>query len=73
MPARSTPFVYDGPNRLAAALREQVRAVVLAEYKERLASASWMKRILLKLEIHREVAHLVAEANTVCPSEKALY
>lgn len=68
----SKSFVYDGPRRLEAALKDDIRAVVLAEFEARLASASWLKRFFLKWEIEREIERRWAELNAVSPSEQAL-
>ncbi|MFO0787991.1 MAG: hypothetical protein U0805_00940 [Pirellulales bacterium] len=48
-------FVADGRERLKAAAYDAVRLEVEREFAERLPSAGWFGRVLLKCEIRREI------------------
>lgn len=48
-------FVPDGYERARAAAVGSIRRQVEAEYAERLRYAGWLRRLLLRLEINREI------------------
>ncbi len=59
---RSTLFVCDGYARTCAAIQPQIRAVVEAEFSERLAAASLWGRFWLRRAIEREVRQRVRQS-----------
>ena len=54
-PSREEHFVADGYDRAVEASAPRIRAEVEAEYAGRLASANWYRRLLLRLEMRREI------------------
>jgi hypothetical protein len=52
-------FVEDGQKRAEKAMAPQVHAEVEAEYAERLASARWYRRLMLRREMRREIRRRV--------------
>ena len=52
---RNEHFVEDGQERGEEATAPQIRAAVDAEYADRLASANWYRRLVLRLEMRREI------------------
>ncbi len=67
--ARSHHFVENGLQLARAAIRPEIRAVVVAEFAERLAAASAVERWRLRLKIAREIDRRLRQ---LAPSD-ALY
>ena len=55
-------FVHDGPARHFAVIYPEIEAAVRAEFADRLAQASWPKRLHLRLLIRREIRRRVSLA-----------
>jgi hypothetical protein len=52
---RDQHIVEDGRQRAEEAMAPQIHAEVEADYAERLASANWYHRLMLRWEISREI------------------
>jgi hypothetical protein len=65
----SDPFVHDGRVRYFALIYPEIEAAVRAEFADRLAQTSWLKRLYLRLLIRREICRRI----DATVSAKALY
>jgi hypothetical protein len=69
-PGRRDHFVEDGRSRLVDGIHARVRGEVEAEFSERIAKANWLKRLVLRLQMRKEVKRRIAEQ---MPSRKTLW
>jgi hypothetical protein len=53
--ATQNQFVADGYDRAYAALEPAIQAKIRAEYASRIKNASFLRRLILKIKLHREI------------------